>query len=104
MASSIYGLIQTHPNDPSRPLVDFDVALTFIPALLLGVSFGENLLPKRPSLLAQLTLFAASMPWLIPLFVWHQVIRIPMYRTPGGTHFQSKVWMFGSIWVTLDIV
>ena len=43
VASSIYGLIQTHPNDPSRPLVDFDVALTFIPALLLGVSFGARL-------------------------------------------------------------
>jgi hypothetical protein len=42
VASSIYGLIQTHPNDPSRPLVDFDVALTFIPALLLGVSFGKT--------------------------------------------------------------
>lgn len=42
VASSIYGLIQTHPNDPSRPLVDFDVALTFIPALLLGVSFGAS--------------------------------------------------------------
>ncbi len=36
----MYGLIQTHPNDPNRPLVDFDLALTFIPALLLGVSFG----------------------------------------------------------------
>ncbi|CAL5221862.1 g4123 [Coccomyxa viridis] len=40
VASTVYGLIQTHPKDPTRPLVDFDLALTFIPALLLGVSFG----------------------------------------------------------------
>ena len=40
VASSVYGLIQTHPDAPDRPLVDFDIALTFIPALLLGVSFG----------------------------------------------------------------
>ena len=40
VASTVYGLFQTHPNDSHRPLVDFDLALTFIPALLLGVSFG----------------------------------------------------------------
>lgn len=40
VASTVYGLVQTHPTDPHRPLVDFDLALTFIPALLLGVSFG----------------------------------------------------------------
>ena len=39
VASSLYGLVQTHPEDAGRPLVDFDIALTFIPALLLGVSF-----------------------------------------------------------------
>ncbi len=38
----MYGLIQTRPNDAHRPLVDFDLALTFIPALLLGVSFGVS--------------------------------------------------------------
>ena len=42
VASSVYGLIQTHPDAPDRPLVDFDIALTFIPALLLGVSFGAQ--------------------------------------------------------------
>ena len=50
VASSLYGLVQTHPEDPGRPLVDFDIALTFIPALLLGVSFGGHpplLLLKR---------------------------------------------------------
>ena len=46
-ASTVYGLIQTHPNDPNRPLVDFDLALTFIPALLLGVSFGVRPWCKR---------------------------------------------------------
>ena len=38
----MYGLLQTRPNDAHRPLVDFDLALTFIPALLLGVSFGVS--------------------------------------------------------------
>ncbi len=42
VASSLYGLVQTHPEDTRRPLVDFDIALTFIPALLLGVSFGGH--------------------------------------------------------------
>lgn len=31
-----------HPWDPSRPLVDLDVALVLTPALLLGVSAGEG--------------------------------------------------------------
>ncbi|GAQ90288.1 hypothetical protein KFL_006220070 [Klebsormidium nitens] len=40
LASTLYGLRQTSPRDPNRPLLDVDLALTFIPALLLGVSFG----------------------------------------------------------------
>ena len=45
----MYGLIQTHPDAPERPLVDFDIALTFIPALLLGVSFGAPAARLPPS-------------------------------------------------------
>lgn len=39
VASSIYGLIATSPNDPTRPLIDWDLTI-FIPALLIGVSIG----------------------------------------------------------------
>lgn len=70
MASSIYGLIQTHPNDPSRPLVDFDVALTFIPALLLGVSFGANFpLQTKSSCLVAHALFEHFPLRLLPALV-----------------------------------
>ncbi|KAK9914892.1 hypothetical protein WJX75_001974 [Coccomyxa subellipsoidea] len=69
VASSIYGLIQTHPNDPSRPLVDFDVALTFIPALLLGVSFGVLLNVLVPDWLQTLLLT------LLLLFVINKTVR-----------------------------
>jgi uncharacterized membrane protein YfcA len=43
LASTLYGLENTSPRDPNRTLLDFDLALTFIPALLLGVSYGETL-------------------------------------------------------------
>ncbi|BDA43733.1 Sulfite exporter TauE/SafE family protein 3 [Coccomyxa sp. Obi] len=69
VASSIYGLIQTHPNDPSRPLVDFDVALTFIPALLLGVSFGVLLNVLVPDWLQTLLLT------VLLLFVINKTVR-----------------------------
>lgn len=44
VASSLYGLTQPSPHDARFPLVDMDIALTFLPALLMGVSFGENTL------------------------------------------------------------
>jgi hypothetical protein len=37
----VFNLCMRHPWDPSRPLVDLDVALVLTPALLLGVSAGE---------------------------------------------------------------
>jgi uncharacterized membrane protein YfcA len=40
LASTLYGLRKTSPRDPNRTLLDFDLALTFLPALLLGVNFG----------------------------------------------------------------
>lgn len=33
-------LHKKHPHDPSRPLMDFDIALMLLPFLLLGVSLG----------------------------------------------------------------
>ena len=40
---------QTSPNDSSRPLADLDLVVTFLPALLLGVSVGA----QRPAACAQ---------------------------------------------------
>lgn len=40
IASALYGLTHTRPGYPDRPLVDLDVALIFIPALLFGTSIG----------------------------------------------------------------
>jgi hypothetical protein len=33
-------LHKKHPYDPSRPLIDFDLALMLLPVILLGVSVG----------------------------------------------------------------
>lgn len=41
IASSIYGLIARSPNDEKRSLIDWDLTV-FIPALLVGVSIGEQ--------------------------------------------------------------
>ncbi|GJP34419.1 hypothetical protein CLOM_g18865 [Closterium sp. NIES-68] len=48
IASTFYGLIQSSPLDPSQPLIDVRLALTFTPALLLGVSCGVLLNPLLP--------------------------------------------------------
>lgn len=42
LASSIYGLTHTSPTHPERPLSDIDLVITFVPALLFGVSFGAG--------------------------------------------------------------
>jgi hypothetical protein len=41
LASILLSLPQRHPWDPSRWLIDLDLALILTPALLLGVSVGE---------------------------------------------------------------
>ena len=46
IASTLYGLTHPRPGHPDRPLVDLDVALIFIPALLFGVSLGWPLLTE----------------------------------------------------------
>lgn len=49
IASALYGLTHTRPGYPDRPLVDLDVALIFIPALLFGTSVGvicSNIIPS----------------------------------------------------------
>lgn len=42
IGSVLYGLVQPSPLDGSRPLLNFDIALTLIPAMLFGVSFGAR--------------------------------------------------------------
>lgn len=39
IGSCIYGLIQRSPVDRRKTLLNFDIALTLIPAMLFGVSF-----------------------------------------------------------------
>ena len=46
VGSSLYGMLQPSPTHPDRPLLNFDLALTFIPPLLFGVSVGEHLLSQ----------------------------------------------------------
>ncbi len=36
-------LHKKHPYDPSKPLIDFDLALMLLPVILLGVSVGALL-------------------------------------------------------------
>lgn len=40
VGSVLYGLLQPAPNDPRTSLLNLDIALTLIPAMLFGVSFG----------------------------------------------------------------
>lgn len=37
-------LHKRHPYDPTRPLIDFDLALMLLPVILLGVSVGARAL------------------------------------------------------------
>lgn len=40
IGSVLYGLVQPSPVDSGTTLLNFDIALTLIPAMLFGVSFG----------------------------------------------------------------
>lgn len=40
LGSVAYSISRRHPRDPGCPLVDWDLALTICPGLLLGVSTG----------------------------------------------------------------
>ena len=42
VGSVLYGLVQPSPLDGSKTLLNFDIALTLIPAMLFGVSFGAR--------------------------------------------------------------
>lgn len=35
-------LHKKHPYDPTKPLIDFDLALMLLPVILLGVSVGAS--------------------------------------------------------------
>ena len=49
LASSVYGFLHTSPTHPDRPLVDLDLVITFVPALLFGVSFGAAAFAMHPN-------------------------------------------------------
>ena len=40
MAGVAVTLRRAHPSDPSKPLMDFDIALMLLPFQLLGVAIG----------------------------------------------------------------
>lgn len=42
IGSVLYGLVQPSPLDGSKTLLNFDIAMTLIPAMLFGVSFGAR--------------------------------------------------------------
>ena len=44
IGSVLYGLVQPSPVDAKTTLLNFDIALTLIPAMLFGVSFGASAL------------------------------------------------------------
>ena len=48
------GLYQPNPGDSRRPLIDLDLVVTFLPALLLGVSIGASLRTKDQLVLVNL--------------------------------------------------
>ena len=42
IGSCIYGLVEPSPTDPSKTLLNADIALQFVPAMLFGVSLGVH--------------------------------------------------------------
>jgi hypothetical protein len=50
IGSCIYGLLQRSPADNTKTLLNFDIALTLIPAMLFGVSF-VSVSPALPAAL-----------------------------------------------------
>ena len=48
IGSCTYGLLQRSPTDPSSTLLNADLALQFVPAMLFGVSLGAH--PWQPGL------------------------------------------------------
>lgn len=65
VGSTVYALYQQSPVDPNRPMVNFDIALTFIPILLFGNSLGVllgGLIPEwlQTTLLTGVLLFVVT--------------------------------------------
>ena len=42
LAGVAVSLHKRHPYDPTKPLIDFDLALMLLPVILLGVSVGVS--------------------------------------------------------------
>ena len=42
VGSTVYGLIQPSPSDPRTTLLNADIALQFVPAMLFGVGVGAH--------------------------------------------------------------
>ena len=61
IAGAAFALFQSHPLQPDKPLIDFDLALLLIPSLLLGTSIGT---------IANTQLVMALTPCIYTLTLW----------------------------------
>lgn len=88
VGSSLYGLSQPSPHDSRFPLVDLDIAIVFIPALLFGVSWG-----------ASSCLYKVH--WLIIIhrydlyadYLWHALYAALMSYLHGMWKVNNMVWL-----------
>ena len=66
VASSLYGLSQPSPHDERYPLVDIDIALLFMPALLMGVSIGVCPSARQTFMHALRGVLELDLAWVTP--------------------------------------
>ena len=50
LSGTLYYMFQHHPDDPSRPLIDYRLSLVLTPSVLVGSTVGASLTwPHKPA-------------------------------------------------------
>lgn len=74
IGGTLYSFMQRHPHDRTRPVVDYNLALVLMPALVQGISFGVMLNYIIPSLILSCLLIVTLL--LISARTLHQGIKM----------------------------
>jgi len=74
IGGTLYSFMQRHPHDQERPVMDYNLALVLMPALVQGISFGVMLNYILPSLILSCLLIVTLL--LISARTLHQGIKM----------------------------
>ena len=74
IGGTLYSFMQRHPHDKERPVMDYNLALVLMPALVQGISFGVMLNYILPSLILSCLLIITLL--LISARTLHQGIKM----------------------------